>query len=164
MKNNPSFTLVEILITIAVISVATFGSFIAFNQFNKYQNLNVSYENLKHSLNIAKSNALAQVINKCNTSQKFVGHQIRIITTTNPDSYVLEEVCQNPPGILPAEPSYRIKETKLPSDVSISSGGNTILFLVLTGKVRGTSDISIILTNGTQNKEITIGISSGVIQ
>ncbi len=159
MKNNTGFTLVEILITMAVIFVASFGSFIAFNQFNNFQNLNNSHENFKNALNRTRSNTLSQVINKCNTSQIFVGHQIRLNTLTNPDSYTLEEVCQNAGG---SEPSYILQRFTLPSGISFTSApANPILFLVLTGNVRNPATIT--LTNGTQTKSVTVN-ASGVIE
>jgi len=157
-KQNCGFSLIELLITLALISLITSASYFGFTQFNKYQNLNVTYENLKNALNEAKANSSAQVSRKCTNIQVLVGHQVRINTSTAPHSYNLEEVCQN---LNLTESTYVIKKLNVLSGINLSGPSSPILFLVLTGNVRNPANIS--LTNGVQNKSISVN-SNAIIQ
>lgn len=157
-KNGAGFTLVEILVAMAIIIIISGGSYVAFTKFNQRQTYISTYENLKNSINEAKSNALSQVINDCVSSETLVGYQIVADSSSIPDSYRLEEICET--GGVEAAPNV-IKTVKLPPNLIISSDISSILFLVLSGKVRQSGSIS--LSNGSETKTININ-SQGAIE
>lgn len=161
MKNT-GFTLIEIILSLAVILIISGASYVAFGNFNKQQVFNSSYENLKNTINEAKSDALSQVISKCTGLQTLVGYQIAIDSSSDPKSYSLQEVCQV--SSTEVEVVNNLKTTSLPPDTTITSdfsSSSPLRFLVLTGKVSMAGTIT--LSNGSQTRTININ-SQGVMQ
>lgn len=155
---SKGFTLIEILLAMAVILIISGGSYVAFTKFNQSQTLNSTYENLRNTLNEAKSSALSQVIFKCNDLETLVGYQVKFNTLSIPNTYSLQEVCQGVSG----KATNEVKKTSLPTDVTVTSSSSPILFLVLSGKIQDSGTVTVILSNGNQ-KTITI-TNTGVIQ
>ena len=158
VERQQGMSLVEILVALALVAIISSSAYFGLNQFNRYQNLRTSYENLKNTVSEAKTNAQSQVSRRCTRIQTLVGHQIRINSVTNPDSYNLEEVCLN---LNSTESTYVIKTLNVTSDITLSGASGPILFLVLTGNVRNPGSIT--LTNNIQSKSITVN-STGIIQ
>lgn len=152
-KNKKGFTLIEILISLAIISIISSATYFSFNQFNNFQNLNATYLDLKTAIVEAKANSSAQVSRKCLGTQTLVGHQIRINNSdpNEPHSYSLEEVCQNVDNSID---EYEIKSTNVLSGITLTTTGNPIRFDVLTGKVTNSGIIK--LDNSMQDKSIEV--------
>lgn len=125
---NFGFTLIEIILTIAIISIIAGTSYVALTKFNSQQTLNSAYENFKNNLNLAKSNASSQV-NNCSSLQTLVGYRMNFPDVQH---YNVQAVCQagNNQVINTTRPS------KLLSGVEFSSTYSPILFLVITGEVK----------------------------
>ncbi len=150
------FTLVEILVSMAVILIIS-GGYAALTRFNKAQELSSAYENLKNTLNEAKSSALSQVIVNCRRSETLVGYQVNFNTISNPNTYSLEEVCRQGGSTRRIE----VKKNPLPPGVTLVPPSSAILFLVLSGKVQNAETIS--LNNGSATKIINV-TTSGVVE
>lgn len=160
MKLTKGFTLIEIILAIAIIALISFGSYAGFQKFSKQQNLNLTMDTLRNSLNEAKSKAMSQVIvtSACKQATRTLeGYQVRFDASTNPDQYYyIEEVCS---GVA----AQTVKTIKLPPNVSFRTSPpppSLVRFLILTGLTNGPATITLI--SGTQTKAITVD-SSGRI-
>ncbi len=156
MRSLKGFTLIEILVSMAIILLLSVGSLVGFSQFGKRQSLNISRDALKNSLNEAKAKSQAQVIvtTQCKQSGRvLVGYQIRFNTVTNPDSYTLEEVCTSGAVILPQV----IKTVSLSKGVEFNSPPSTPLrFLLHPGTINSATTVNINLRSGSKTYLIQV--------
>ncbi len=163
MRSLKGFTLIEILISMAVILLLSVGSLVGFNQFSKRQSLNISSDALRNSLNEAKAKSQAQVIvtSDCRRSGRvLVGYQIRFNTSTDPDSYTLEEVCTSGAAELFAV----VKTVSLSKDVNFSSPPATpIRFLLHPGTINSASTVNINLRSGSRTHIIQVD-TAGIVR
>ncbi len=161
MNSLKGFTLVEVLISMAIILLLSIGSLVGFSQFSKKQSLNISKDALKNSLNEAKAKSQAQVIVTIQCKQRgriLVGYQVRFNTTTDPDSYTLEEVCTS--GVVTIMPV--VKTVFLSKGVSFNSPPATpVRFLLHPATVNSAATVN--LRSGSRIESIEIN-SSGVIK
>jgi prepilin-type N-terminal cleavage/methylation domain-containing protein len=156
-KLRSGFTLIEILIVIAVIGIISSGSFVVLTKFSKQQGINIAHENLKNTLNEAKSSAQSNVVSKC-TAGILVGYQVEFNNLDSTAPYNLKEICLES-GV---EKTYTIKAIAH-AGVNIVSTPTKITFLVLSGDVRD-GDSIVTLTNGATGQEKQINVSSkGII-
>ena len=161
MIKEKGFTLIEILVVMAIISLVSVGSYVGFVQFNKQQSLTSVWDTLRNNLNEAKSKAASQVIvtSICNNgSQTLVGQQVRFYAPAGaPHYYNLEEVC-NPGGVAIVRTVY------LPSNVTFTTippPTSPLRFLIITGVVSNPTTITI--SNGSQARSIIID-RTGIIK
>lgn len=156
LKINSGFTLLELLVVIALIGILTTISASALSRFNRSQSIEIANDNLQTSLSEAKSNALSHVIVNC-TDGELLGYRIVFISST-PLSYTsLQEVCRR--GAV--DSSVEVKRTNLPSGITFSGSNPSITFKVLSGGADSASSVTI--TNGTIQKTIEV-TTAGVIQ
>ncbi len=158
LRNVSGFTLIEILLGMAIILIIASGSYVGFTRFSRQQNLNIARDTLLNSLNEARSNAASQVIRTSvckNSSQTLIGHQLNFHTTF----YDLEEVCQN--GSTTSTPL--IKRILLSSGITFNPNPAPIRFLILTGGISGGVNRTATLINTAgQARNISVN-ASGVI-
>lgn len=167
-KHSCGFTLIEILLTMAIIISLSSVSYIAFQKFNKGNTLNIAYDDFVNTVNEAKSNSLSQVkTSLCTATQTLIGYQIAIDKVSSPNSYRLEIVCATDPADPTTYVSTQIKKTNLPSGVTIAmtkvtdfSIATSFLFLTPSGLVG--ASYSAALTSQLQSKSVGID-SNGVI-
>lgn len=161
-KNKLGFTLVEILVVMAIIAILATSSVVISARFNRTQNINIAYDNLKTTLSQAKSYALFHVITDCNAGVgRLVGYQVNF--EKNRHVYKIQEVCQPTSG---AELITDVTdEIRLPEGVHFHDTGAgeipAIRFKVLTGGATSTSTITI--KQGSKTKAIRV-TTSGIIQ
>lgn len=163
MRSLKGFTLIEILVSMAIILLLSVGSLVGFSQFSKRQSLNITSDTLRNSLNEAKAKSQAQVVvtTQCKQSGRIlVGYQIRFNTATDPDSYTLEEVCTS--GAATLNPV--VKTVSLSKDVEFNSPPATPLrFLIYPGTINSATAITINLRSGTRNHAIEVD-PAGIIR
>lgn len=163
MRSLKGFTLIEILISMAVILLLSVGSLVGFSQFSKRQSLNISSDALRNSLSEAKAKSQAQVVvtTQCRQSGRIlVGYQVRFNTATEPDSYTLEEVCTSGAAELFAV----VKTVSLSKNVTFSSPPATPLrFLLHPGTINSASPVNINLTSGSRTHIIQVD-PAGIIR
>ncbi len=161
MRQRNGFTLIEILVSMAIILLISIGSLVGFSQFSKRQSLNLSVDSLKNSLNEAKFKSQAQVIvtTQCKqTGRILVGYQIRFNTSSDPDSYTLEEVCTSGAATL----TPVVKTVSLNKDVEFNSPPSTpVRFLLYPGNVNAAATIN--LRSGTRNQSVEVD-SAGIVK
>ena len=159
MKSLKGFTLIEILISMAIILLLSVGSLVGFSQFSKRQSITIAKDNLRGSLNEAKSKSQAQVVvtTDCKQSGRIlVGYQIGFVTTTDPDSYELREVCTSGAATL----TPLVKTISLPKGVEFNSPPAPVIFLLHPGTVNAAARIR--LRSGSRNDEVNVS-TEGVI-
>lgn len=157
------FSLIEIILTIAIMSIIAGTSYTALVKFNSQQSLNSAYENFKNNLNLAKSLASSQVTN-CTSSQTLVGYQMYF-----PDSntYKIDSVCQASSGPPNPTPELRNARTSNLTDITISYTKPTILFQVISGEVQDLSpgeEVTITLTGSNGSKRSITVFPNGRIE
>lgn len=161
MIKERGFTLIEILIVMAIISLASVGSYVGFVQFNRQQGLTSAWDTLRNNLNEAKSNATSQVIvtGVCNqASRTLVGHQVAFGRSGATDYYELQEVCTL--GVNTLTPV--VKRVNLPSRITFNPlPASFVRFQILSGNVINPKTITI--TNQSRTRSISVD-STGVIR
>ncbi|MBI2621563.1 MAG: prepilin-type N-terminal cleavage/methylation domain-containing protein [Candidatus Levybacteria bacterium] len=166
------FTLIEVLLGMAIILIIASGSYVGFVKFGRQQNLNISRDNLVNTLTEARSNAMSQVItttqspNGCKqpgTFRTLEGQRVSFDRTTDPNSYLIQEVCRDASG--PYAPIVKRISLPLGTEFLSTPPLGYIEFKVRTGeaiaseivvKIKGSTDLS-------QRKKICIN-STGVIK
>lgn len=170
MIRNKGFTLVEILLGMAIIVILSSGSYVGFVRFNRVQNLNLTRDTLLNSLNEARSSAMSQVISTSNppdgckqpsTTRTFVGYQISFNSSGSPHYYLLQEVCSS--GTTTFTPT--VKRINLPTDVVfVSPVPSQVRFSIITGGVSPPVTTIIIRSGGAGGPARTVTVNaSGVI-
>ncbi|MBI2430425.1 MAG: prepilin-type N-terminal cleavage/methylation domain-containing protein [Candidatus Levybacteria bacterium] len=159
MRNEKGFTLIELIIVIAVTAVLSVIGIAAFVSYSRTQALNAATQDVVTMLQVAKSRAQSQVIPEnhlCGTS-RFAGYQVVIPLPITQGVYRLEAVFE---GSCTKEIGNQNK--KLPQNISFDANSSTsIKFSVLTGEASVLGNIKI---NGySKTKRITVS-SSGLIR
>ena len=159
-KASYGFNLIEILVTIGLISIIVTSSYVVFTRFNRQQAISTAYENLKNTLNEAKSNASSQVVKDC--TNILVGYQISFFT--DPSRYSLYEICQVP-GESPTAIIPPVKTITLPEGITLdySRPQDFVRFLILSNNVLNSGRITLTNGNASQNKIIDVS-PEGVIE
>jgi prepilin-type N-terminal cleavage/methylation domain-containing protein len=135
LKFNSGFTLVEILIAVAVLGVLASSTVVIFTSFSQRQSVNIAFDNVKNALNEAKSNASSNVVKNC--ADSLDGYQISFTAR----AYTLQEVCRAPGGggLSVAD----IKTTQMPGNTRIDNFPVTIKFRTLARDVDNPGHIDI---------------------
>lgn len=147
---NIGFTLIEIIVTMAVLIVLITGTFVGFNKYNQVQKLNSSYDNLKTNLNEAKSNALSGLVYNCTSLQSLYGYKLNVDSAS---SYSLYEICVDASGVQ-TQNQLTNKVVTLPSGVTFNPAGVSVTFKAVTGA--SLADSSFTLTSGTTSRTVTV--------
>ncbi len=134
-KKNSGFTIIEIIIVFAVITVLSSIGVAASVRYSRAQSLESAYQNLLTTLNQAKSYSVSQY--KPRECQDKVLQKYRIDLDTTNSNYTFYVYCES---------QYEISTTDLPKDVSFSSSETTSSFFefpILTGGINAdTSSLS----------------------
>jgi|SRR3989344_2008708 len=153
VQNNKGFTLIELLLGMAIILILASGSYVGYIRFNKQQNVNIARDNLVNTLIEARSNAISQVITTLppagckQASRTLIGNQVWFDTTTDPHSYLIQEVCSD--GINPYY-TPTVKRISLAQGISFQSTPGFVRFRVATGEV-ATPTTVIVKVKGSSN-------------
>ncbi len=129
---NSGFTIIEIIIVFAVITILSSIGVAASISYSRAQSLESAYQNLLTTLNQAKSYSVSQY--KPRECQDKVLEKYRIDLDVENSSYVFYVFCES---------QYEISTMNLPKDVTFSSSQTTSRFFefpILTGGV--TADMS----------------------
>jgi prepilin-type N-terminal cleavage/methylation domain-containing protein len=158
MKHNRSvygFSLIELLVVVAIMAVILGSSIAGYNQFNETQKLKQAALTLKNNLRYAQEKALSsskpEGITDCGT---FVGYRMTV-TGAGALSYSMNAVCNNGSEITGPTGIYN-----LPQNVSFGNSAQ-ILFQPLTKGVSGATgvvlklDSASVMVNVAPNGEIS---------
>lgn len=156
-KSN-GFTIIELVLVMAILSIIAGSSFVGFSQYNKTLKLNAEAENLKTNLNEAKSSALSGFINNCNNPGKSLyGYQLSI---KNASQYSISEVCAVA-GVPQTPIELTNKIFNLQSGITFTAVGTSVTFLAVTGIPVGAQTFT--LTSGSRFLPVSVD-PSGVIK
>jgi prepilin-type N-terminal cleavage/methylation domain-containing protein len=158
VKNNKilqnGFTLIEMLVVFAIIFIIASISFAGYNRFNKQQQINIEYENLKNTLAEAKSNSISQVItlNCTGVGKAFLGYRVSFTSTT----YQIYEVCNT----LAGEKTFAKRDAVNLSSkgLSLNYSAGYIQFKPLLGGASQAGNVTI--SNGTPSQNKTISVTT----
>ncbi len=156
-KSSQGFTLIELLVVVVVAGILTSIATASFFEYYRTQILQAATNDLRGTLNVAKSNSLSQL--KC-ASSTLDGYKVRINDST---TYTLYVVCSGT--------DVPMNTKTLPQNITfISPTPATFFFAVLTGRVVFTvggfeflGPQTIILRGYGKTRNITVS-NTGVIQ
>lgn len=145
-KRYKGFTLIEIIISMAIIVTIASSAAVIASSFRDKQNFNIAYDNLHTTLSQAKSYALSHVITECTADVgRLVGYEVYF--EHNKKSYYIQEVCLLASGV---EQFTQVgAETRLPEGIQLRNPVpphgqiQVIRFKVLTGGSTADSSIEI---------------------
>lgn len=145
------FTLIELLVVISIIGLLFTIGIAAYQEFNRGQIVVQAAQELKESLRLAQSKALAGE-KPAGCTGGLLGW--RISAPNNSNSYQLQAVCSGA--------TVSTKIITLPGDLEKKSGPTTILFKVLTPGVEGAGTITIKGFGNLKQAKVTITASGEI--
>lgn len=136
------FTLVELLVVIAVLGLLLTGTYVSFRSYNQSQSMQTSVADVQQALNTAKSRSLSQVKPSACGTDVLEGYQVSI---TQPSTFRLEVVCG---GTV-----YMLETKKLATSITFASNTATsVRFSIATAAVQTPGNF--VLTGANQTKTI----------
>lgn len=148
MKKNKGFTLIELMVTIAVLAIIAGMAAPSFGDLVGRQNLSKSTQDLAGLIKEARSQAV------------LVRQDVKLEIVEDQEAFIKrsDEIAAN--AALKKQRESKLLYLWGPAGKSILSGTETSITFEMTGKVKGTSsDTSIVIcnkTNGDKSKIITI--------
>lgn len=134
-RRESGFTLIEMIVVFAVLTVLSTVAIVSFVNYNKTQVLQVAVGELQSTFNLARSRALSQVKPADCDSQTLNGY--KVILNVSQNSYDLLAVCSD-------TFEYKVGETfKLPKNVVFSPDPTPVsyFFPVIVSGVQGAGTI-----------------------
>ena len=139
---NKGFTIIELLVMMGIILLLGGGVVAAFNNFNENQRVKQAALAVKSNLRFAQNKALSgEKPSGCGT---LVGYTVTFAAT----SYVIQAQCDS--GLVGASIS-----TSFPSGVSFVPVPSSLTFAVLTGRIAGSTSITLSGLNKTYSLTVS---------
>jgi prepilin-type N-terminal cleavage/methylation domain-containing protein len=118
MKKRAGFTLIEMIISIAIIGILTAGSYSSVLNTIEVRGLDNTARDIVSSLQQARWLAVAEKLN----------HRVRFVSTSGVWTYLIE--AENPPGTWTAEPKTTTKSVKTRFTLGMNlPAGYTVVFV-----------------------------------
>jgi len=165
--HTSGFTLVEMLVTFAVLASISAASAVSFVTYNKSQTLSNTTKDIQQLLAVAKSKTQSQVKPPSCENRALVGYEFRVCggaitceTRSLGGDYELVAICAGDGGqpyIVQTVPAKNAPPKKLPQGITFdpSSLGSSYQFKILTGGVVRNGTI-ILKGPDRSSKEITV--------
>lgn len=153
------FTLLELIIVVALVSSLSIVGIVAYRDYSQRQALETAAQDLASTIQLAKSRAISQVQpSDCSTGGLSLdGYRINIPFLNQPE-YKISAICEGN--------SYDTKTFRLPKGIDFDSTTNLIIgeapgsgifFPVITLGVQGSGDI---VLKGQSNKKVRVSVDS----
>lgn len=150
-KFSTGFTLLELLITISIITILFTIGIASYQNFNRTQIVNQTVKELKENLRLVQSKALSgEKTSACGTNT-LVGWQINF---TDSNTYKIQVLCPT---------ASDVKTIDLSGDLVKTAGPDSILFRILARGVNGPGTITIGGFGSTKTASVTVS-STGEIK
>lgn len=159
MIRSKGFTLLELIIVVALLSSLSIAGVVAYRDYNQRQSLQVAADDLAQVIKLAKSRAISQIQpSDCSIGGLSLdGYRINIPSLSQPE-YKISAICQGNP--------YDTKSFRLPKGIDFDSATNIIIgeieesgifFSIITLGAQGSGDI---VLKGQGNKKVKISVDS----
>lgn len=149
MKRSFGFTLIEILVSSAIIVLLAGGGLAAYLDFNNRQILDTTASELKNNLRQARGWATTgRKMGSC--TGDLIGYRVSFDAASR--RYQISIICPNTVSV--ATFSYNSK-------VDLSSGRNPFVFQALTGET-GVSSFNITLSLGSRSRVLTVNTNGEI--
>lgn len=164
-NSQKGFTLVEIMITLAlIVTISTIG-YVSYNQISGNTKFNNAYADLANALFEAKQSALSQIDTSsycANNSLNIIGYQVEVKTEEN--KYELDMVCGSDSDDSATWIYSNIKTVTLDDSLGISytPDNSPVLFKVPNALVDVEHNID--LYNDSDSKTITVATTGAIFQ
>lgn len=159
-KNKSGFTLIELIVVIAVLLLSTGFSIATFNTFNEEKKLEQEAKRLVSTLQTARTKAASGETDPAQQACDILGgYQVSV--SINPSQYILERNCiQGSVGSF-----LTIQQSTFPENIIVISPV-IILFKAPSSVAMTTPDIPIKIRHATINKcvDITVSPQGSIIQ
>ncbi|MBI2103911.1 prepilin-type N-terminal cleavage/methylation domain-containing protein [Candidatus Woesebacteria bacterium] len=156
--SQPGYTLIEILVTMTIISIIFGAGYVAYRDFSRRQTLASAVRSVKADLRLAQEEALAgkkPQDGACTGTNTLEGYNFDVVP---PDSYRIFVTCVGSTG-----GTVQTKSVSLSSGVTIAAGSvNPILFKVLGRGTNITSSSVIALSAYGLTQNITVGSGGNI--
>lgn len=153
-NNNLGFSLIEIIIVIAILAVLSAIIFPNLPAFKNSSDLNNIVQEFVSTLKLAQ--------NKTVISENYSQYGIYINTGVSPNTYVLFKGASYAGRDIPSDKTYTLQDTIEFYDVNLG-GGNEIVFDKLTGASEESGSISVrVKSDANKNKTIYISSSGSI--
>lgn len=149
IKKKSGFTLIELIVVIAIIAILVVTTFVGYNSFRKKTQLNITAEEIESALKLAQSKTLSS-LNQTN-------YGIHLET----DSYV-SFIGNTYSSAEVTNVIFDISDNLEIYNISLNGAGSEIIFERLTGKTDQYGSFNIRIKNTSQEKILNIE-SSGTI-
>jgi len=151
------YTLIELLITLAIMSILFGLGFISFRNYSRIQVLRSFTRKIRSDLSLAREKAISgekPIDVECNGTNRLDGYYLRV---TADQSYVVEAVCSGGTVVVKTVPSE--------NGLSIGIPENPIFFKALSKGTNLSSDMQITITQpSTGNTSSVLVTQSGEIK
>ena len=144
-KFSAGFTLLELLITISIITLLFTIGIASYQNFNRTQIVNQTVKELKENLRLVQSKALSGEKTSACGANTLIGWQINF---TDSNTYKIQVLCSATPS--------DVKTIDLTGDLVKTAGPNTVLFRVLARGVDGSGEIIIKGFGSTKVASVTV--------
>lgn len=161
-KIERGFTLIEIVLVVAIIMIVSGAGYLAVNQLNNTQNFEVAVNNFVNVIYEAKSNALSQVKlgNNC-AATDLMGYKISISSEELPSTYSLSIVCGSDINDSSTWTDTLLKTETFPENVSVSLDSvDNFTFTVPHALVEEAVEIN--LGNGNLINTVTVSTTGAI--
>lgn len=151
MKIKNGFSLIEILLSIAIIVIILFIVINLFSNYNKKQILDNTVENVSSLLKEARSSTLSSK----EDSVYGVYFEEDRITIFKGSTYVLDD---------PNNKIYKLDKKTNISEINLNGGGGSVIFQRLTGKTDNYGTIKISLISDLLNFKTVSIYQTGIVE
>lgn len=115
---NQGFTLIELLVVVSLMGVMIFVTLVSYTNYTTRQTLKTGADELRETLNLAKSRSLSQVKPKACDTDALEGYRVQICNVhgsscASASDYELQVVCGGRP--------YLVEPKRLPQNVSFDA-------------------------------------------
>lgn len=162
MKKTSGFTLIELIVVIAVILVISITTLLNYNSYTDKQRVKQAGLTLRSDLRLTQTKAISgQKPFVCDEMTTLQGYTVAFSTTCeNGGCYTIQPLCVASSGIV--DTSSELTTVYLPSGINFDHSYSPVTFSAVTGVTDLTSNLSLVLTGAGVTYTVTVTPSGSV--
>lgn len=145
-RPHGAYTIIELLVALSIAAILFVGGFAAYQDLTRRETLNGAADELVTNVNLVRQRAVSgEKPTGCTGSLR--GYEV----VFNASSYVASAICDS---------ATESRSFPLPTGISLSPTGNTVLFKVLGQGTNLSSDLTITLTQNSTGNQKNVRITT----